>query len=151
MDPSAALFSVFSPYGIAIVAVVGGILSGIFASAHRARIRELEIRERIAMIERGMVPPPEKDPAEFERRMHSVERMQHSYAGARFRTGGIMVISIGLGLLLMLTAVGAQRVGIGVGGFIVLIGLGLLLNSLFHAPPPPPRQPPTTPPPVSQS
>ena len=33
----------------------------------RARIREFEIRERIAMIEKGLVPPPEKDPDGFDR------------------------------------------------------------------------------------
>ena len=48
-----------------MVAIVSTIAKG--------RVRELEIRERIAMIERGMVPPPEADPAGFERSLRSVE------------------------------------------------------------------------------
>ena len=50
------------PYLIPIVAILGGITAGIVSSITRGRVREMEIRERIAMIERGMVPPPESDP-----------------------------------------------------------------------------------------
>ena len=144
--------SIFNPFGVAIVAIAGGILSGIFASAQRARIRELEIRERIAMIERGMVPPPEADPNGFERRMDAVDRIQHRYAGNRFRSGGIMVMSVGFGLMTLLWFVGVQSEAIGVGGFLVMIGLGLLVNSVFSAPRPlPPTQPPPPPSAPSQS
>ena len=54
---------------IPIVAIAGGIISGIVHTVMRARVRELEIRERIVMIERGLVPPPESDPETFDRRM----------------------------------------------------------------------------------
>ena len=37
-------------------------------------MRELEVRERIAMIERGLVPPPEVDPRGFDRAMDRYER-----------------------------------------------------------------------------
>jgi len=134
----------FSPYGIAIVAVAGGILMSILSASHRARIRELEIRERIAMIDRGMVPPPETDPSGFERRMERVHFVQHRYEGNRFRSAGIMVISVGFGLAMLLWFVGVPRVGMGLGGFLTFLGLGLLANGLFHsAPPPPPNPPPT--------
>jgi len=126
---------IFSPFGVAIVAIAGGILSGIVATLSKARLRELEIRERIAMIEHGLVPPPEKDPAEFEQRMQTIDRVQgRGVAGPRFRTGGIMVMSVGFGLMLLLWFVGVEREGIGVGGFIVIIGLGMLVNSLFNHP-----------------
>ena len=124
----------FSPFGIAVIAVIGGIASAMFASAQRTRIRELEIRERIAMIERGMVPPPETDPGGFERRMRAIDHVQDHHVGARFRAGGIMVGSVGLGLMTFLWFVGAPRVGVGLGGFLVFIGLGLLLNSALAAP-----------------
>jgi hypothetical protein len=125
-----------SPYGVAIVAIAGGILSAIFASAHRARIRELEIRERIAMIERGMVPPPETDPNGFEQRMRSIDRVQRRHAGARFRSGGIMVMCVGFGVMTLLAFLGVPREAMGVGGFLVFIGVGLLLNSFFAQPRP---------------
>ena len=138
-----------NPYGIAIVAIAGGIVSGIFATAQKTRLRELEIRERIAMIERGMVPPPETDPRGFEERMERVHFVQHRYdryAGNRFRTGGIMVMSVGIGLTMLLWFVGVPRVGIGLGGFLGIIGVGLLVNGLFYSPPPiPPPPPPSAP------
>jgi len=145
----------FSPFMIPIVAIVGGITVAIVNSINRSRIRELEIRERIAMIEKGMVPAPESDPNGFERKMASVERMQYRTHGNRYRSGGVMVMSVGFGLMLMLWFVGAEREGIGVGGFIVMIGLGLLVNGFLTSSspsslyPPSSSQPPQ--PPQSQS
>jgi hypothetical protein len=122
------------PFLIPIVAICGGILMGIVGTLSKARVRELEIRERIAMIERGLVPPPEADPAGFERRMQAMDRMHHGQAGPRFRTAGIIVMSIGFGLMTLLGFVGAVREGIGVGGFLVILGLGFVVNSLFNSP-----------------
>jgi len=49
-----------------------GILSGVaviwMAMQSRRQIREMEHRERLAMIERGLMPPPELDPGAFERK-----------------------------------------------------------------------------------
>ena len=44
---------------IPIVAIIGSFTYVIVLTLSRARVRELEMRERIAMIERGLVPPPE--------------------------------------------------------------------------------------------
>jgi len=124
------------PFLIPIIAIIGAFTVGIVSTISRARVRELEIRERIAMIERGLVPSPEADPNGFERRMYRMDRLQHRHAGSRFRAGGIMVMSVGFGLMTLLWFVGAPREGVGVGGFLVIIGLGLLVNSLFNAPQP---------------
>ena len=137
--------SSFSPLMIPIVAIIGGITVAIVNSIGRARVRELEIRERIAMIERGIVPSPEADPNGFERRMHAVDSIQHRHAGSRFRAGGVMVMSVGFGLTTMLWFLGEPSVGVGIGGFLICIGLGLFVNSLLSAPRPssnPPPQPP---------
>lgn len=136
----------FNPFGVAIVAIAGGILSGIIATLSKARVRELEIRERIAMIEHGLVPPPERDPEGFEQQMRVVDQVQHRHAGPRFRSGGIMVMSVGFGLMVLLWFVGVEREGIGIGGFLVMIGLGLLVNSFFSSRTSASRQ---TPPPAS--
>jgi hypothetical protein len=137
----------FTPFGIAIVAIGGGIFAGIVSTMMKTRIRELEIRERIAMIEHGLVPPPERDPEGFEQQMRVVEHWQHRPAAPRFRSGGIMVMSVGFGLMVLLWFVGVEREGIGIGGFLVVIGLGLLVNSLFaSARPYQPQQPPQPPP-----
>jgi len=134
-----------SPFMIPIVAIVGGLIVAAINSISRGRVRELEIRERIAMIERGMVPPPETDPHGFERQMHVVEQVQHRYAGSRFRSGGIIVMAVGFGLMLLIASSGPVREGVGVGGFLVILGLGLLVNSFFSsAPHPAPPRPPNS-------
>ena len=120
---------------IPIVAIVSGLFIAFTSIVTRGKIRELEIRERIAMIERGMVPSPETDPRGFEQRMKDVDRVQHRHAGSRFRAGGIMVMSVGFGLMTLLWFVSQPREGIGIGGFLVMIGLGLFINSLFSEPP----------------
>jgi len=137
-----------SPFGVAIVAIVGGIFAAIVSTMFKARIRELEIRERIAMIEHGLVPPPERDPEGFEQQMRVVDHWQQQRpAASRFRSGGIMVMSVGFGLMVLLWFVGVEREGIGVGGFLVVIGLGMLVNSFFaSARPYQPQQPPQPPP-----
>src|SRR4051812_43581753 len=99
--------SFISPILIPIIAIVGGLVFAAIKEISQGRVRELEVRERIAMIERGMVPPPETDPHGFERQMHAVDRMQHAHAGTRFRTGGIVVISVGFGVMTLLSSVGA--------------------------------------------
>jgi hypothetical protein len=144
MDNLAVLFT---PFGIAIVAIAGGILSGIIATLSKHRVRELEIRERIAMIEHGLVPAPERDPEGFEQQMRVVDHVQQRLNTApRFRSGGIMVMSVGFGLMTLLWFVGVEREAIGVGGFLVMIGLGMLVNSVFagHTPSPQPKQPPSS-------
>ena len=127
----------------------GGILAGIVATVTRGRVRELEIRERIAMIERGMVPPPESDPEGFDRRMQSMQQFQRGHVAPRHRSAGIVLIAVGLGMIVLLTYAGdVPRQAIGIGGFIVILGLGFFVNSLF-APHPtlPPRsnEPPAPP------
>jgi phosphate/sulfate permease len=130
-----ALF--YSPFMVAIVAIVGGIIAAIVSTIAKGRVRELEIRERIAMIERGMVPPPEADPAGFERSLRSVESVQYRQSGHRHRTAGIVVMSVGFGLMLLIAFTsGEVNVGIGVGGFLVILGLGFFFVSLLGAPPP---------------
>jgi hypothetical protein len=122
------------PFLLPIFVIGGSFLVAIVGMMSRARVRELEIRERIAMIERGLVPPPEADPGGFERRMQAMDRMHHGQVGPRFRAAGIIIMSVGFGLMTLLGFVGVVREGIGVGGFLVIMGLGFVVNSLFSSP-----------------
>ena len=58
------------PFLIPIVGTICTFAYIIVLTLSKARVRELEVRERIAMIERGLVPPPEVDPRGFDRAMH---------------------------------------------------------------------------------
>jgi len=146
-------------FTLPIIAVMGGILFSIVKTIMRARVRELEIRERIAMIERGLVPPPEVDPRGFDRAMarHDYAVAMRPSAGIRHRRAGVTMMGVGFGLLVLLTSTADFSVGVGVGGFIIILGLAFFINSLldggpdrqpfgrYPAPPGPPTPPLTTP------
>jgi hypothetical protein len=131
-----------APFIIPIVAIVGWFVYAIVHSMHRTRIRELEIRERIAMIEKGMMPRPEVDPRGFDRAMYRHDRLMRMTAGnaGRHRRAGIVLIGIGVGLIFLIGFYGNPEEGFGVGGFLCILGLAFLINSFFelrHQPPPP--------------
>ena len=150
MDPSVpAIIATFIP----LVAVIGGIGVAIASIVSKSRIRELQIRERIAMIEKGLVPPPEVDPGGFELAMNYVEHRGRPHAKGRQRRGGVMLLGLGFGLMVLIGFTAQEpAVAIGVGGFVVIFGFALLFNSLFeptaparwsapHAPDVPPGSP----------
>jgi hypothetical protein len=130
------------PFFIPIIAIIGAFTYAIINSAHRARVRELEIRERIAMIEKGLVPPPEVDPRGFDRAMDRYETRNWTAGASRHRRAGITLMGVGFGLMTLITFAGDElRVGVGVGGFLVVLGLAFFINSLFE-----PKQPVPFPP-----
>lgn len=147
----------FWPVSIPIVAISGAFIYAIIQTLARARVRELEVRERIAMIERGLVPPPEKDPVGFDRAMSHYERQRDrdddwDWKGrrrtpSRYRSAGVTLMGVGFGLMLMIgVAGGSPDAGVGVGGFLVIIGMAFFLNSWLNrnepVPPPPYRSTP---------
>jgi hypothetical protein len=112
------------------------ILSGVaviwMAMRSRRQIREMEHRERLAMIERGLLPAPEIDPAAFERRLAGTSHSPESPAAVRARSSGVIMIAIGLAFMFMIAfAAGQPGVGIGIGGGFALVGAGFFVNSLL--------------------
>ena len=132
MDPVViGLVAAFIP----IVAIVGGISVAVASVVSRAKVRQLEIRERIAMIEKGLVPAPEADPGGFERHMlmHRLDRPRWTPVPARHRRAGITLIGVGLGLMTLLYFVDTRADAFGIGGFITIVGIAFFINSLFEA------------------
>ena len=121
------------PFLIPIVAILGSFAVAIAGIVAKARVRELEIRERIAMIEKGLVPPPEVDPRGFDRAMRRYDRVQSGSSSSRFRSAGVVLFGVGLGLMVLIGFSGAPSEGIAVGGFICVLALAFLLNSVFEA------------------
>lgn len=110
------------------------------------------------MIEKGLVPPPEADPGGFEQGMHRFDRVMDRvgrpdyryFRSERHRGGGIMLIGIGFGLMLLIALAGeSPREAVGVGGFLVVLGVAFLIKSLFERSSDQPR-PETAPPPDAQ-
>lgn len=123
---------------IPIVAILGGILVVIVGMMNKARLRELEIKERIAMIERGMVPAPEADPRGFDRAITRLEQVQRvrqlqGYGASRHRRAGITLMGVGFGMMVLMTFTGeGPSTGLGVGGFLVVMGLAFFVNAWFE-------------------
>jgi hypothetical protein len=111
---------------IPVVAIIG-VFTMISLSIVRAgRVRELQIKERIAMIERGLTPPPEvavtEDPFAGKNSQETARR--------RFLGGGIIIVGIGIGVGLIIGIAGSQpSIAFGVGGAIVVVGVALIVNS----------------------
>jgi hypothetical protein len=136
------------PFLIPICAIIGAFAYSIVRAVSYARVRELEVRERIAMIERGLVPPPEKDPGGFDRAMDRYDRVRDvserygRRSPGRYRSAGVTLMGVGFGLMLLIGVAGENPAsGVGVGGFVVVMGLAFFINSLLgrYDPPPPPR------------
>jgi hypothetical protein len=149
----------FWPFSIPIVAIIAWVTYGIVATLSRHRLRELEIRERIAMIERGLVPPPEKDPSGFDLAMkvYDQRRSERETYGrrspGRYRSAGVTIMGVGFGLMLLIGVAGdSPDAAVGVGGFLVVMGLAFVVNSWLgarydgRAQSPPPSMPPVIPP-----
>ncbi len=140
-----------SVFVVPVVAIVGAFTYAIVQAMTRARVRELEIRERIALIERGLVPAPEADPKGFENAMNRYGQVAAAVApllsdrAARHRRAGITLVGLGLGLMVLISVAGDEpSAGLGVGGFVAILGLAFFINSLFEA-----RQRPVAPLPAS--
>jgi hypothetical protein len=121
--------------------ILAGVLVLWMAMHSRRRIREMEHRERLAMIERGLIPPPELEPAVFERRAGIGPRSE-SPAASRSRSSGVILIGFGLGLTLLISfAAGEPEVGIGIGGAFAVLGGAFLVNAMLATPQHPPDLP----------
>lgn len=114
---------------ICVVFVGAGLTLLVVTMNNRRYMRELAHRERMAMIERGLVPAPESDPVQFEALGATAQPVSTPRRGDRFRTVGVVMIGLGLGLGFLIAASGGESgVGIGVGGAWVALGAASLLN-----------------------
>jgi len=135
---------------IAFTMIVAATVVFIMSAIQRGKLREMAHRERLAMIERGVAPPPEVDPGRFERAMgQPLWDEEVAARAARYRRMGVIFMGLGVALWFIITFAGdAPEEGFGVGGAIVVLGAALYINSqleLKHAPPrrsaPAPRTP----------
>ena len=119
-EETAIMFSV-------LAFVAGGVTLIIASMNNRRRLKEMHHRERLAMIQGGLIPSPELDPAGFEAGAGLTRAA--SGRGERYRTAGVAMIGLGLGLLVLIAgAFGEFGIGFGVGGAWVMLGSALLAN-----------------------
>jgi len=121
------MVSVFSLMIFAGVAVLW------LAMSNRRALREMEHRERIALIQAGIVPAPEADPLAFETQFEPSSSLSRK---DRWRTAGTLTVGFGMALLVLLSFTGNGDIGFAVGGAFVVLGLSFLLNGTLLSPTP---------------
>jgi hypothetical protein len=131
-----------------VVMIVGGIVIILMAMLRRQKIIEMAHRERMAMIERGMVPPiTHHGPvALVPGGLHDRDTR------SRMLSGGIVVIAFGLGLMMIIGIAGdSPESAVGIGGAIAILGAAFVVIAMVQrnqpAPPLPPPSSPFPPPP----
>jgi hypothetical protein len=109
------------------IILLGGLGLIAYTLSGRQRLRELAIKERIALIEKGLVPAPEVDPGRFET-LVGLRRPVNSTA-ARYRSAGVILMGLGCAMLVLLAfAAGVPEVGLGIGGGLAVLGLASFIN-----------------------
>ena len=123
---------------IPVVVLVAMFALAAFWISRRSRMRELAHRERLAMIEKGLLPPAELFPGGAAEPVVTTSK-----AALRFRTAGVMFVGIGVALAFIIgVAAGTPRVGLGLGGAIVALGVAMIVNGVLGAHATPPAPPP---------
>jgi hypothetical protein len=117
---------------IPLVAIVGGLALAAYGAYQRTRLRELAHRERLAMIERGLTPPV--DPSLGFTDRDDVLPVSGGRRGSRFRAAGVILVSIGLGLFVLISfTAGTPQIALGVGGAFAVVGAAFLVLASMEA------------------
>jgi hypothetical protein len=124
-------------FSIPIIAITGGIISGIVKAAGRQRLVELAQRERIAAIERGIDPaklpplPSIEDNTDFMGRPYSARHRSQGLA-----IGGLVTTFAGLGIVVFLLLLRPEedKAIWAVGLIPIFVGVALLISSWMVRP-----------------
>ncbi len=94
---------------------------------HRTKVLEMAHRERLAMIERGIVPTGELNATDQQ-----VVKAQRTARSNRRLSAGIFIVGLGLGLATLIAFASREpEVAIGVGGAIAVVGASLIVTALL--------------------
>ena len=141
MQPEELFASVF------VLVVLSGVFIVVMGLRQRSQQLEMQHRERMAMIERGIVPTGSEL---GEVRGHrGFARTAGGASASRSLSLGIVVVALGLGLMTLISvAAEAPEIGVGVGGAIAILGSAFIVRALvvrteIGVPPAPPAAPPS--------
>jgi hypothetical protein len=136
MDDIAKVLFTVLPLAIPIVAIIGGITLAIVRTVGQQRLAELERRERIAAIERGVdpakLPAPVAMPDPYENGGGWSSRTRRAHG---LLIGGLVTLAAGAGLMILIYSIEPQESHWTVGFIPVLVGLALLVSSRIVWPP----------------
>ena len=137
---------------VTFMALAAGLTVIFAALRYRTKVLELRHAERLAMIERGLVPSPEM--SGFE--MPMAGPPPEAVVRGRSMSLGIIVVGFGIALTFLVgIAGGSLETGIGLGGAIAVLGAAFIVRSMVvrqvlppgmpPRPPAPPHHPPVSP------
>lgn len=125
-DELVALVAMLVP----ITMIVGGIVLGAITLRGNQRLKELAYRERLAMIEKGMVPPGPSSLEPLNGPRGSGTPVPPR--ALRHQSVGVLLVGVGCGLIVLLSfAAGSPQAAVGVGGGLAVLGGAFLLNSVL--------------------
>ena len=117
---------------VPVAAISGWVFITLFRLYVVGRTREQAHRERMAMIERGLVPPPADDKhldATMDLHPGSVPGQRRGPGSQR---AGIILIAVGVGLAAMLFVTGNGGRSMGASAFLIVLGLAFLLIAMLE-------------------
>jgi len=121
MTPESVFALVFS---LAIVAGVFIVFSGM---RHRTKVLEMLHRERLAMIEKGIMPT-----SDLEANPQQMSRARRTARSNRLLSAGIVIVGLGLALITLIAFTSREpELAVGVGGAVALIGGSLIVTALM--------------------
>jgi hypothetical protein len=129
MDDITKVLFTLGPLMIPIVAIIGGITLAIVRTVGQQRIAELERRERIAAIERGLDPaklPPPSTPGAYENGHGWGSRTRRAHG---LLIGGLVTVASGIGLAIFLYAMEPAKDHWTLGFLPVLVGAALIASA----------------------
>jgi hypothetical protein len=119
-----------------VMSMFAGVFVIFMAMRQRSSVLEMQHRERMAMIERGLTPDAERRPVTGD--AGPVLRDRATFA-SRSVTFGIVLIGLGFGFMSIVgIAAGAPEVGIGIGGAFCIVGAAFIVNGVLSKGPKPP-------------
>lgn len=107
--------------GLGAFSVLGGFAIAFYAIWQKSKSRELRHREHMAMIEKGIVPPPLAE---------AFAAGDEKPAKVR-RESGIMMICIGIALMMFFGLSSGSWRSVWIGGFVLMFGVASLISALL--------------------
>ena len=117
------------PFAIPVLAIIGGITLAIIRITGQQRLAELERRERIAAIERGVDPaklPPMASPYSYENGQGPNSRGRRAHG---LMIGGLVLLAVGISMIVLLSSIEPDKRIWAVGLMPFLIGIALLISA----------------------
>jgi hypothetical protein len=127
MGDLANIFTGVLPLLIPIIAIIGGLTVAVIRVLGQQRLAELERRERIAAIERGIDPsklPPLSSPYSYENGHGIGSRTRRAHG---LFIGGLVVTAVGISLMIGLRTAEPSEAHWAIGTMPFLVGVALLI------------------------